>query len=84
MRSHFASEYWQEALRTQSHGASMTDEEIVDCFGEDHAQVIFCLRAAAEWGLECEVVYSALEVMKANPTVSIAEAINGGCMEWDV
>lgn len=40
------------------------------------------LREAKEWGLETEIVWSALESMKANPKQSIVEAIYGGLNEW--
>lgn len=31
-----------------------------------------------------EIIYSALQAMKENPTISIQRAIEIGCEEWDV
>lgn len=35
-------------------------------------------------GLYSEVCFSALEAMKENPELSITEAFEAGCREWDV
>ena len=40
------------------------------------------LQEAKEWGVETEVVWSALESMKRNPNQSLAEAIYDGMSEW--
>lgn len=39
---------------------------------------------AKQYGLEAEVIYSALLAMKENPSLSIEDAIAIGCDEWDV
>jgi hypothetical protein len=36
------------------------------------------------YGLTTEVVVYALHHMKENPSLSILEAFEAGCMEWDV
>jgi hypothetical protein len=42
------------------------------------------LSIAKGYGLECEVVASALEYMKANPDCNIIDAIQAGLSEWDL
>lgn len=42
------------------------------------------LELAREYGLEAEVVYSALEAMKANPDLETEDALAEGLLEWDV
>ena len=41
-----------------------------------------CLSEAIEYGLETEVVYTALQTMKEYPQLSISEAIKVGLNEW--
>lgn len=40
------------------------------------------LDTALEFGLEVEVIYQALQAMKADPTQSPAEAFISGISEW--
>lgn len=40
------------------------------------------LTSASKYGLESEVVWSALSYIKKNPDKSISEAINHGYNEW--
>ena len=40
------------------------------------------LDTALEFGLEVEVIYLALDAMKANPTLTHAEAFYYGIAEW--
>jgi hypothetical protein len=43
-----------------------------------------CLRDAAAYGLEHEVVLYALKAMKSNPDITIQVAMERGMEEWDV
>ena len=42
----------------------------------------YLLEAAAEYGLQSEVVTYALQAMKDNPELSIVEAMSSGFYEW--
>ena len=40
------------------------------------------LEEAAEYGLEAEVVYTALKSMQEDPTLNPSQAMQLGCDEW--
>lgn len=42
------------------------------------------LKNASEYGLEPEVIWSALKAMRENPKLSIQEAMTAGILEWDL
>lgn len=42
----------------------------------------YILDYAADWSLDTEVVWSALNAIKENPSLTIEEAINIGASEW--
>lgn len=42
------------------------------------------LQRATEYGLEVEVIYSALRELKTNPKLTISEALIIGLEEWDL
>lgn len=42
------------------------------------------LKKAEEYGMQTEVVTDALKAMKENPKLTISQAIEAGCREWDV
>lgn len=39
---------------------------------------------ARKYKLVTEVVYYALQAMQSDPSISIAQAVEFGCAEWDV
>ena len=49
---------------------------------DEYFKDLFC--NAEKFGLQEEVVYSALKAMKGNPSLSINEAMEIGCLEWDI
>lgn len=42
------------------------------------------LEIIKEYNLEAEVMYFALKAMKENPNLTIEEAFNLGCEQWDI
>lgn len=42
------------------------------------------LKDATEYGLQIEVVHSALKIMKDHPEVEIDAVINAAMVEWDI
>lgn len=42
------------------------------------------LKEAGEFGLQTEVVYSALKIMSTHPEAAIYEVIRAAMVEWDV
>jgi len=42
------------------------------------------MEGVTQYGLEAEVIVGALGAMKNNPDLSIIEAFQQGCNEWDV
>lgn len=46
------------------------------------AAISICIKKSAKFGLENEVVWSALLYMKDHPEASVSDAINAGYSEW--
>jgi hypothetical protein len=42
------------------------------------------LKEVSKYGLIPEVVYFALEAMKSDPSMTVEQALEEGCREWDV
>jgi len=49
---------------------------------EEMSAIAFTLKAASEYGLESEVIWTAMNELKSNPQISIREAVNLGYLEW--
>lgn len=49
---------------------------------EDLQTIYTILQEAKEYGLETEVILSALQSMKGNPNQSLTEAMHTGMGEW--
>ncbi len=49
---------------------------------EDLRAIGVFLEEAADYGLEAEVVYTALKIMQEDPSISPAQAIQLGADEW--
>lgn len=46
--------------------------------------IVVCLERAYYAGIENEVVYSALEEMRFNNSITPAMAMRSACKEWDI
>jgi hypothetical protein len=68
----------------------LTRYEYLDALAEDIKQkdaqdaVNEAFKFARRWGLEAEVVYSSLSLIKEDPTLSLHDAIILGLREWDI
>jgi hypothetical protein len=61
----------------------MANKETIDIISEMR-KVAQRLSAAEEYGLVTEVIVFALDAMKGTPSLTISQAFEIGCREWDV
>jgi hypothetical protein len=73
----------EEVISTVLQMKSGLDSEVSDI---DSAMDKICsrLQYVQESGLDVEVIVFALLAMKNDPTLSVEEAFEHGCREWDV
>ena len=77
----------KEVIETQNSNEKELDfkkDEDVSDIVSTLEYVSSALKEAAQFGLEEEVIVWALKAMKEDPTISIIEAFERGCQEWDV
>ena len=60
----------------------MTDFNKASIININEIFKILTSKEIAKYGLICEVIWSAMEYLKANPTKSIKEALEAGKQEW--
>jgi hypothetical protein len=49
---------------------------------DDLAKIATLIEEAAEYGLEAEVIYTAIKIAQEDPTITPAQAVKLGSEEW--
>lgn len=64
--------------------ASSLKSTTKESLSETSENVMYCLQAASKYGLEVEVIATAMVYIKENPDKSIEDALNVGLSDWDI